>query len=156
MELERLIAEFNAQTGIEKTASADGVWRYSADGRVFGVTADEQGERLFLFGDIPPPGEDREDAFRKTVLEANYFFRGTGGATLALNPDTGAYALVQSAALAGMTPEGFFTLVESFVNALAVWSAISAGTREAPPAQSENAAPQSSPPAEGRFEFLQV
>ena len=82
MELERLIAEFNAQTGIEKTASADGVWRYSADGRVFGITADEQGERLYLFGDIPPPGEDREDAFRKTVLEANYFFRGTGGATL--------------------------------------------------------------------------
>jgi len=39
MELKQLIAAFDSAVGLEQTQSADGVWKFSADGHVFGVTA---------------------------------------------------------------------------------------------------------------------
>ena len=47
-----------------------------------------------MFGEISAPSTDRADAFRKAMLEANFFLRGTGGAVLSMNPETGAYMLV--------------------------------------------------------------
>ena len=125
MDLERLIAAFDSATGLEQAPAADGIWKFSADGHVFGVTADDSGERVFLFGEVPAPPPDREEAFRKAVLEANFFMRGTGGAVFSINPETGAYTLVQSERLDRLDPKSFFSLVEKFVNTLATWKGIS-------------------------------
>ena len=128
MDLEQLIAAFESAAGLEHASAADGIWKFSADGHVFGVTADEKGENVFLFGAIPAP-PDREEQFRKTILEANFFMRGTGGAVFSLNPETGAYTLVQSERLDGLDPKSFFSLVEKFVNTLATWKGISAAAQ---------------------------
>ena len=45
MELEKLIAEFDSAAGLEYAAASDGVWKFSADGNVFGVTVDATGEK---------------------------------------------------------------------------------------------------------------
>ena len=145
MELEQLIAEFDSEIGLEQTPAEDGVWRFSADGHVFGVTADEAGENAFLFGEVPAPPPDREAAFRKAVLEANFFGRGTGGAVFSVNPDTGAYTLIQSERLDHLDPKAFFSFVEKFVNTLATWKGISDA------AQAANAAQPSSGDAEPSF-----
>ena len=128
MELEQLIAAFESAAGLEHASAADGIWKFSADGHVFGVTADEKGENAFLFGEVPAP-PDREEQFRKTILEANFFMRGTGGAVFSLNPETGACTLVQSERLDGLDPKSFFSLVEKFVNTLATWNGISAAAQ---------------------------
>ena len=51
MDLELLIAAFDSAVGLEQASAVDGVWKFSADGHVFGVTADDSGEKVFLFGE---------------------------------------------------------------------------------------------------------
>ena len=142
MQLEQLVSEFESAAGIERAAAVEGVWRFSADGHVFGVTADDTEEYVFVFGEIPAPPPDREEAFRKAALEANFFMRGTGGAVFSINPETGAYTLVRSERLDRLDPESFFSLVEKFVNTLATWKGI------ADAAQASAAEPVAEPPPE--------
>ena len=129
MDLEQLIAAFDSEVGLEQSPAEDGVWKFSADGHVFGVMADDSGENIFLFGEVPAPPLDHEGVFRKAVLEANFFMRGTGGAVFSINPETGAYTLVQSERLDRLDPKSFFGLVEKFVNTLATWKGISAAAQ---------------------------
>lgn len=147
MQIEELIHEFTGAAGIDEVPAADGVWKFSADGAVFGVSADEAGEKVYLFGEIPSPVPDKEEAFRKTVLEANYFFNGTGGATLSINPETGAYTLIAAERLDRLAPESFFAFVEKFVNSLATWKAI-ALSAEASPVPSDSGEPSAREPGE--------
>ena len=138
--LEDLIAKFSQNAGLENIPPSEGVWKFSADGNVFGVTGDGEG-RVWLFGEIPFADPAKKEALLKSAMEANYFHRGTGGATFALNPGTGALTLIASGWLDALGEEAFFAFVEKFVNTLAVWNGISDGAR--PPAE-----PSAEPPAE--------
>ena len=131
MKLEELIGKFSAAVGIENVPAVEGVWKFSADGNVFGVTGDETGETVWLFGEVPYVDPGKKDALLKAAMEANYFHRGTGGATFSLNPETGALTLIASAKLDALGEEDFFAFVEKFVNALATWKGI-AGSAEPP------------------------
>ena len=142
MKLEELIGKFSEAVGIESVPAVEGVWKFSADGNVFGVTGDETGGTVWLFGEVPCVDPERKDALLKAAMEANYFHRGTGGATFSLNPGTGALTLVASVKLAALGEEAFFAFVEKFVNALATWKGISgsgktpADSPDEPPADS--------------------
>ena len=157
MKLEELIEKFSAAAGIENAPAVEGVWKFSADGNVFGVTGDEHGEKLWLFGEVPFADPAKKDALVKDAMEANFFHRGTGGATFALNPGTGALTLVAAKRLDGLDEEAFYAFVEKFVNTLAVWNGIS-GTGKA---QDDSHAGQSAEPPEDRppasgFGFMRV
>ena len=125
MKLEDLIEKFSAAIGIENVPAVEGVWKFSADGNVFGVTGDETGETVWLFGEVPYVDPEKKDALLKAAMEANYFHSGTGGATFSLNPETGALTLIASTKLDALGEEDFFAFVEKFVNALATWKGIS-------------------------------
>ena len=125
MKLEDLIGKFSANAKLENIPADNGVWRFAADGNVFGVTQDDAGECVFLFGDVRMPDPENRDALIKSAMEANYFHRGTGGATFALNPETGALTLFESKPLKGLGEEAFYAFIERFVNALATWNGIS-------------------------------
>ena len=145
MNVEQLVDAFADATGIGPLSPIDGVWKFSADDHVFGVTTDESDEKLFLFAELPSPPPEREPAFRKAVLEANFFGRGTCGAVFSINPDTGAYALVLSKPLAGLLPDSFFVLVEKFVNTLASWKGILAAIQPHSEQYSKPNTPQPEP-----------
>ena len=137
MNLEELVARFAENAGLENRPPSEGVWKFSADNNVFGVTSDETGNIVWLFGEIPYAVPERKDDLIKAAMEANYFRRGTGGATFSLNPDTGALTLAASKRLDALDEESFYAFVERFVNALAVWNDISsaAGTSGKEPAE---------------------
>jgi hypothetical protein len=139
MKLEELISKFAANAGLERVAATEGVWRFSADGNVFGVTQDDAGENVFLFGEIRASDPAKRDALIKSAMEANYFHRGTGGGTFALNPGNGELTLFESKRLEGLGEEAFYSFVERFVNALATWNGISglAQTADSAPETSE-------------------
>ena len=155
MDLEQLIEEFDSAVGLEQSQAADGVWKFSADDHVFGVTADNSGENVFLFGEVPAPPPEREQAFRKAVLEANFFMRGTGGAVFSLNPETGAYTLVQSKRLDSLDPKSFFSFVETFVNTLATWNGISTAVQGSADTSAPEGDDARTPPL-GSPDFMQV
>ncbi len=50
MDLKQLIAAFDSEVGLEQASAEDGIWKFSANGHVFGVTADDSGGNVFLFG----------------------------------------------------------------------------------------------------------
>lgn len=157
MKLEELIGRFSTAVGIESVPAVEGVWKFSADGNVFGVTGDETGGTVWLFGEVPCADPERRDALLKAAMEANYFHRGTGGATFSLNPATGALTLVASERLDALDEESFFAFVERFVNALATWKGVS-GPGKAPddsPAEPRDDSPpgQAAPPS---FGFMRV
>ena len=62
MELEELIGKFAANAGIENVQAVEGVWKFSADGNVFGVMDDDADGRVWLFGDIAATDAGRKDA----------------------------------------------------------------------------------------------
>ena len=86
-------------------------------------------------------------------MEANYFHRGTGGATFSLNPETGALTLIASKKLDALGEEDFFAFVEKFVNALATWKGIS-GSGEV--RDDSPAAPPEEQPTPFNFDFMRV
>ena len=147
--LEDLIAKFSQNAGLENIPPSEGVWKFSADGNVFGVTGDGEGW-VWLFGEIPFADPAKKDALVKAAMEANYFHRGTEGATFSLNPDTGALTLVASKRLDALGEEAFFAFVEKFVNTLAVWNGISNGSG---PQTEPSAEPQDDAPAAPAFAY---
>ena len=153
IKLEELIGKFSAAVGIENVPAVEGVWKFSADGNVFGVTGDETGEAVWLFGEVPYVDPEKKDALLKAAMEANYFHRGTGGATFSLNPETGALTLIASAKLDALGEEDFFAFVEKFVNALATWKGIS-GSGES--RDDSPAAPPEGQPTPFNFGFMRV
>ena len=70
MKLEELIAEFASAAGIADPVAVEGVWKFSADGHVFGVVEDDSGSDVWIFGEIPAPSPEREASFRKAALGA--------------------------------------------------------------------------------------
>ena len=153
MKLEELIGKFSAAVGIENVPAVEGVWKFSADGNVFGVTGDETGETVWLFGEVPYVDPEKKDALLKAAMEANYFHRGTGGATFSLNPETGALTLIASAKLDALGEEDFFAFVEKFVNALATWKGISGSGKARDDSPADSPAGQAAPP---NFGFMRV
>ena len=153
MKLEELIGKFSEAVGIESVPAVEGVWKFSADGNVFGVTGDETGGTVWLFGEVPCVDPERKDALLKAAMEANYFHRGTGGETFSLNPETGVLTLVASERLDALGEEAFFALVERFVNALATWKGIS-GSGES--RDDSPAAPPEGQPTPFNFGFMRV
>ena len=88
------------------------------------------------------------------MLEANHLFAGTAGATLSRDKKTGRFCLCRVEPLALLDADSFASVMESFVNTLAVWRSIVANYR---PDESGAAAPAADPPPSISFGgFLQV
>ena len=82
----------------------------------------EHTDTLLLYavmGTLPPAPNA---ALYAQLLEANFFFNGTGGATLGLDKDAGMVVLTQALDCTGKTLEMFERCLDSFVNAAQQWS----------------------------------
>ena len=77
---------------------------------------------------LPPP--DADGAFGGLMLQANFLLRGTEGATLCQNPETGAYALVRPFPLALADVESLGAGLESLVNQTENWRPFGALNRQ--------------------------
>ena len=84
MTFEELVEKLGAKLGVE-IEDAGGAVAIQIDGET--VIVQRADDDLVLLradlGEIPP---DRRDALAFAALEGNFLYRGTGGATLAVNP----------------------------------------------------------------------
>ena len=60
-------------------------------------------------------------ALERKMLEANFMYRGTAGATLSRDGETGRYYLCRCDDIVAMDVEGFCGLIESFLELSAAW-----------------------------------
>ena len=83
-----------------------------------GVDAAETVALLSPVG-MPPP-ENPEQLYR-ALLEANYLFQGTSGATLSVNPDGGGVMLCRQLDGKSLDADGLLVALDAFLNTLVAW-----------------------------------
>jgi hypothetical protein len=115
--------------------NADGRLTLTFDGRLE-VTLEHEPEegRLVLWALLAEFGAERPPALLAELLDANFLWRATGGATLALEQGSGKVVLSQALPVAGLEAAALERAIETFVSAAMHWSAhIAAGGTDARP-----------------------
>ena len=69
-------------------------------------------------GNLPP---DRRNALAMVALEANFLYRGTGGATLAVNPDNGHFHIQKYNWLERLDVDKTIDMLTRFADTVATW-----------------------------------
>ena len=83
-------------------------------------------------GEIPP---DRRDALASAALEGNYLYKGTGGATLAVNPADSHLHLQKYNWLGRLDADKAFDMLSRFADSAILWKKLA---REASTTPREN------------------
>jgi hypothetical protein len=78
-------------------------------------------DRLVLAASVGEMPADAPAERYATLLDANFFWRGTSGATLAVERDSRTVVLVEGVALAGLDARKLETRLGSFVNSAQAW-----------------------------------
>ncbi len=121
MESTELITALGEKLGIELLPDEDGACGFEADGLAVSVNALPELDAIALSGDLGEPPPVGLETLSKAMLEAQYLFRGTHGATISLDAGTGRFALCRSIPCKALDAESFFVETEQFVNTLEFW-----------------------------------
>ena len=78
-------------------------------------------DEIVLSGDIGEPPPEHLENLYKTMLESQYLFNGTAGATISLNSETNRFSLCKALPCKLLDGDSFFSEAEQFVNTLEVW-----------------------------------
>ena len=97
----------------------------------------------------PPPEEGLETLFR-TALKANWLYRGTGGATLAINPEDGSIWLEKYNFMERLDGDKGVEMITGFAETVKTWRELVAGFK--PDIRSDGDAPHES----ALGDFMQV
>lgn len=124
MQLKELIHTFGERLGFAIEIDDTGVYLFDIDHMQLAIHDLSTIGHVALTGDLGLPPPEAKEGLYRLILEGQYLFQETQGATLALHPETGHFALCRSCPLDVLDGERFFTMVEQFVNTLEFWSAI--------------------------------
>jgi len=128
MEYHELIESFATKHGMDGLEIIDGVAALDIDGMRIAFIDDESTRSIVLLGEIGAPPHGDGGRLGSLLMQANYLFRGTNGATFAQNPETGAYAIVRSLPLAPLDATALADALETFANTLERWRRVAAET----------------------------
>ena len=147
MEIDALLERFGNDTGLGRLAlDGAGACTFLVDEMKVSFMHVAEGSRLLLFaevGELPAAGDS---GMLLAALRANYLFRGTSGATLAVRPDSPVLFLNQSLGLDGLSYEDFVQALGDFTTTLAEWRQLLADYR--PDASAPETAVAEPPPFE--------
>lgn len=123
MMFRELMAAFGEKIGLAEPIEIDedGLCSFDVGDATVAMQGVDEIETLSLSADVgTPPPENLEPLYRE-LLQANDNFRGTGGATLSLDPRTGAVRLCRYAPYSALDADRLSALVLGFIEALADW-----------------------------------
>ena len=122
METQELVKALGEAIGIELSLDADGAASFEADGLVVTINDLPEIGALVLVGDLGDPPPVNLEELYKAMLESQYLFRDTGGATLSRNPENGHFALCRPLAAKALAAESFLESVSRFISTLQTWA----------------------------------
>ena len=137
MEYRKLIEAFAATCGVESPDAKDGVAVFDIDGMTVGFVNDETSATIMVVAELGYPPPDANGKLGEIMLKSNYLYNGSNGAVLCMNPETSAYALMQTWALDPLDVETFAKNVESFINNAEKWKDVLQGMRTAESAKND-------------------
>ena len=122
MEFEELLKPLAAECGIERLEPDEThMVHLGKDGTALTIVGEPETRTVVLFselGDLPLEGRE---AFYEVALKANWLFQGGAGASLAINPESGALALNRALPMDALDGESFVEVVRGFLAVLVRW-----------------------------------
>ena len=117
-----LLTAFGQEIGIPDLAfDANGTCSLIFDDMVVNIEKNTEGEKIFLYSTVGTiPATDKEP-FYKMLLEANAFFKGTGGGTLAIDEPSCAVLFLYQMSVKAMDNAAFSRTIENFINITEHW-----------------------------------
>ena len=123
MMFREIMDEFAAKIGLKERIEIDedGFCSFGVDGATVAIQGMDELELLSLSAAVGAPPPERLEQLYLKLLEANYNFRGTDGATLSVDPQTGVVHLCQYAPYAALDADRTVALVSKFIDMLLDW-----------------------------------
>lgn len=121
MDFEALIAGLGDRIGVALVVDSDGACVLSVDGMMVTIQSRQDSDSIGLLGLIGEAPPQNLEALLSAMLNANHLFKGTGGATISRDPDTGDFYLYRIVDLKVVDVDGFCMVVERFLNTLETW-----------------------------------
>lgn len=116
-EIDSILDGFAARIELEGFAlDADGNAQLAFDDVLVHLQLDEADDRLLMLAPLGTPGADAADTYR-LLLDANFFWSETNGATAARDPASGAVVLMRGVQVTGLGADQFEAALQGFVNA---------------------------------------
>ncbi len=128
MDFQNIIAALGGKLGVELDG-ADGACGLAVDG--VDVVLQDAGDWLLVHTDLGEPPPQDPAALLRAMLEANFLYGGTGGATLAINPSDGHAHLQKYTWLERLDAESALLFIDRFAETAARWIALLADYRPA-------------------------
>lgn len=130
MLFEELVADFGLRTGLgELEPDDERTVTLGAGEFLVTLVGDSTSRKAFVFAEIGELPLERREEFYGEALRANWIFQGGGGASLAINPESGRLALNRMLELDGMDGDSFFAMMAGFLDVLKKWRDLVAAWR---------------------------
>lgn len=130
MDANEILQGFSKRIGTE-ISLADNACSLAVDEMLVTILYLPEIDAITLSGDLGEPPPERLEGLYKTLLQVQYLFRGTGGATISLNPETDRFALCEALPLRALDTDAFCAKFETFANTLESFTRLIANFREA-------------------------
>ena len=130
MEFKQLVAGFGEKVGAPELApDEDGA--VVIENELIRLTVQELPEmgKILIHCEFGEPPVENAAQFERKMLQANFMYRGTGGATLSMDEESGRYYLSRYDEMGGLTVERFCALLDSFMSIAAEWRVVCDGFR---------------------------
>ena len=124
MEFKELMTGFASKLGIVGLDVDEERTFLEIDGMKVEVFQDEKANTMMLCGIVGDGPAEETPRWNALLLQANFLFLETSGATLAQNPETKQYILERALPLESLDVPGLIVAMESFVNQLERWKAM--------------------------------
>ena len=116
------IDKLGAKLGVE-IEDAGGAFAFQVDGEVV-VVQQADDDLVLLRADLGEIPSDRRDALAVAALEGNYLYKGTGGATLAVNPADSHLHLQKYNWLGRLDADKALDMLSRFADTIVFWKRI--------------------------------
>ena len=121
MEYKELLAAFAAKYGIEGLDGADGAAELDVEGIRVELLDDPHTRSVLVCAEIGHQPHEVSCEWGRMMLQANFLLRGTDGATLCQDPETGTYAIVRPFPLSLTDVAALAAGIESLANQVENW-----------------------------------
>ena len=121
MRFEDCIESLGRKIGLNLRIDDEGACVLSVDDMTVTLQGLPEVESVGFWGEIGEPPPQGLDRLLSAMLNANHMFRGTGGATLSRDSESGKFYLCRVMDMRSLEPEAFANALERFVNTLEAW-----------------------------------
>lgn len=116
--INRLLTDFGNALGLDGLSlDESGYCCLSFDEVVVNIESVGESSLVLLYSSLGALPADAGPEVYRRLLDANYFFQGTGGATIGLDTGTGAVAITRVVEAAGMEVLDWEAAIKAFIDA---------------------------------------